>query len=98
MLPFKELSSNSLISSQVEVIFLLSPGILLSLSKKNVRKLLLIAQVRSKVEISRGALGHGLNCTDKQWRDLHSAGVGFSQNRAVSPLLLPTATFFTVLE
>lgn len=68
MLPFEELSSNSLISSQVEVSCLLSPGILLSLSKKKVRKLVLVAQVRSKVEISRGVLGHGLNCTDKQWR------------------------------
>lgn len=85
MLPFKEPSSNGLISSQVEVSFLLSPGILLSLSKKKIRKLVLVAQVRSKVEISRGVLGRGLNCTDKQWRDLHSATVCSSQNCVVSP-------------
>lgn len=98
MLPFKELSSNSLISSQVEVSFLLSPGILLSLSEKPSEKLLLIAQVRSKAEISRGVLGHGLNSTDKERRDLLSTGVCSSQNHAASLLFLPTATFFTVLK
>jgi len=39
MLPFKEPSSNSLIGSQMEVSFLLSPGILLSLSKKESQKI-----------------------------------------------------------
>lgn len=59
---------------------------------KKLRKLVLILQVRSGVEISRRVLGRGLNCTDKRWRGLHSATLRLSKLRG-EPLVLVSGPF-----
>lgn len=49
--------------------------------------------MRSKVEISREVLGHGLNSTDKEWRDLLSARCLLFSKSCGKPLVLTNSHF-----